>query len=256
MKELVGVAYASPLTLKEYIDDYCESANRRITTVLIDATKHGDVKLNVNVVFTLSFHSFIEHMDSLDKSKAVVFLFDSPVVLSQANVPIMDAREASYLSWAKLATRPKAFMDKLTAMLKSRKQFNVSSLNLELDLITDLLASQGSITQTILTVTMACKSTGQRQRATRAFIDWLVSGKTADSLIDHLAANRVKVHESLTNVVEWFNSDAGLEARITAIKLNDSLSRGEKPNLDRLVKGTRMSAFDLNYLLHYLKTEG
>ena len=178
------------------------------------------------------------------------------MVLSQVNIHIMDARESANMEWSRLNLDEDKFIAELTDMLKSKQTIDVNELNLDIDLIGRLLSSQGSITQTLLGVTMLCSSTGQRQRAIKTYINWLISGQSPEILKDKLSENKVKIdNDAVDNVINWFNSDDGISARVVAIKLHDQLSKGKEVNPEKIIKGTDVTPFDIGYLTKYMKVE-
>ena len=76
MRDLKGIAYESPLTLKEYIDDWRDSTRKKIVPRLITQGKIKPISEDVNLIFVLSFPLFQAYIDELNKSNAAVLVLE------------------------------------------------------------------------------------------------------------------------------------------------------------------------------------
>lgn len=254
MKAVIGICAESAFNIKAYIDNFKRSLPENKRSILVTQFMGfgHKVKKRAKIILCPTFSCLTEHLNVLNKMQCVVIVLDSPIVLSQAKIPVIDAITNDHLRWSFKRLDEDEFILHLRAALNNKQKYRLE--NTDFDLVPKLLYhARGSLTQMLLNITMRCRVPHRRREITTAYIRWLLSDYDIGHLIQQLEDIDLDDH-TIDILVDWFKSDEGAQARLICRKIGQLKSKGKPINYDKLCKDSHVMPFDLKYLFRQLPT--
>jgi len=248
MKAIYGVTNISPLILDAYLSKYERKKRIRLKKRIIDPNMVA-VKHDVDVVFAMSFKSVTANLKSLNLSNAVVFVFDSPILLKGVGVDIVDAIVNSDMTKHKFINFTEASFYSLLgdALKSSSNHFNPVKSSVSSSYL--LQHKDDSITQMLLNITLPASDENKR-RITNTLVKWLM-GKSHDmtGLIESIE-DLVEV-DALILLGKFLESNAGKNTIAVFDSIEDGM--GDR-KIKSLCREKGVPSFDVLYLLSQIKS--
>lgn len=259
MKAIYGISRASAHQLKEFVGEFKDTfPPEKAKKLTCQFLGWGIEPQNKKIIFVPSITNLMNNREALEEIDAVVFVFDNPIVLTQANIPILDAINSGNYRWTYHNLTYDAFVAKLREGLNS-KEGGKTVEKLTLDIVPRLLEQrQGVISHTLINLTYECRVPEKRRDITRAYARWLFSSDPIESLINELLDIGVD-RQSIKRVEAVFESEKGIEARKVCAEITRMRTKAQrkkatgKPstvsiNYEKLCAGTSVEVFDLKYI--------
>lgn len=232
MKVIFGITHSSAHQLREYLEEWLDTLpevrRKKFKKMFLG---YGAVyDRDVHVVFTPSITCVQANREALEASDCVVFVFDNPIVLAQARIPLLDAVSVDSVSWTFLDMDADKFIHHLREGLNGKASASFSSEDLDL-LPTLLKQRQGQTSEALLNAIAISTVPAKRREITAMFVDWLYSGRPVKDLVEMLTIQGVDARACKV-LSDHLESEYGVRIR----ELFREITRMNSP---RKVKGAK-----------------
>lgn len=212
--------------------------------------KKADVVL-IPTSFTLQ-----RHLKELNKSKAVVFVFDTAVqVFMLKPVEMLDVESVhDNFRFVYKHLDSRAIVSALQDGLSAKSGLEIKKETV--DMIPSLLHKvHGSIIGPIMSFTYKIPNTDDREKVLGLVLTWLVGTQTTDALIELLKKEYKfkKVSKALQEMVVFFNSDVGKQGRLAVQFIVSRKTSSKQINYKAISKKFKIDQFDLKYALQLFR---
>lgn len=261
MKALVGICNNSVLTVRDILEQYQKDRKRKMKVQVLGLEETVRKKAHVILISTL--HCFIRNHKALEKSDAVVIVFDTPMLLEYVKpIAILDLLEKklSYiysfkpLDFDSFAAHMDAALGQKTNIKVKREQF---------DVIPTMLGSQlSTILNPVQNYLYGVRDTDKRLQYQKHIYTWLVSGAAVATLEKGMMRliGGDKKPVGLTRLVETLDQEGFLKMRKAFKEAFDSkVQTGAKKkavNTKALAKRHGVDPFDIRYAMKALRKHG
>jgi hypothetical protein len=266
MKQLFGVANNSPHYVQDCIARYGRENESKLRVQILGLADKPSKKADVILVPTVS--TFSKNLAALHARDAIVFLFDSPVMLGYVKpMEILDSKKGG-LSY-KFVFTPLTYervKDALDVGLSATKHVKVSRS--AIDVIPNMLNAQlTSILNPIQDCLYSIRDTDRRLEYQRIIYTWLVSGSSSKALEKQIAKlstdkkgrNSPDIERMLTTLKEegFANSRAGIVEAYQHKAVETPKGKKGKPlNYKKLCAKYNIDPFDIRYTLSLIRKFG
>lgn len=251
MKCVYGISGSSTEECAGFINEWRNAENIKPVLQYITGQKLKD---GLEIAFVHGMARFLEVAYDLDKTDAVVFVFDTKYMLTRSShIEVLDLEK-------KLLKR--SFISKLKQGLESNDRFDYVAVRRDMDSDTENLiksSSGGVVTQLMLSITMECDIQGKKERIADMYANWLAADKTPMDFILEMKDFGVTLHtQTVEDFVRWYSSDPGDKARKQCAKFYNAVKEGDEKSIEAVYKwtvkeGNELTRFDLNYLRTKIK---
>ena len=241
--KVIGITATSPYDIKAYMEQFKEEQpperQKKLRFQFLGFNE--EIKENSTVLLCPSVDVFKQNIANIGKQCVVVF--DSPMLLETALIPVVDAISKDGVRWFLNHLDYEHFRVEFVKLLRGEYKVNP---DMSAKLIPNLLQRvKGSLTSMLLNLTMKSRVPEKRRAITFSYIVWLLSGESLQSLQNRLERLGLD-DEAIAKLVEWFNTEDGQQARKIFVTIN----------YDALCKGTSVEPFDVKYLLKHVRSLG
>jgi hypothetical protein len=236
------------------IFEFTQSMRRWVTEADLDAAPFRPTLLGFEeawpeeikgVVVVPTVALFLQHLPQLIRSKAVVFVFDTAVLLEYVKqMPILDLlekRQSFMYRYKPLDGHEVVRL--IVAARTERTHVEVSKQDVQV-IPTLLGATKSSLLTPILNFLYSTKNTNQRTDYQRAIYGWMRADRPITALTEQLPEGKA------TNLlIEFLVNDEVGKNTVTAVReMVATRASGKQVNIDKLAKKYDLASFDLRYL--------
>lgn len=251
--KVIGITATSPYDIKAYMEQFKEEQpperQKKLRFQFLGFNE--EIKENSTVLLCPSVDVFKQNINNIGKQCVVVF--DSPMLLETALIPVVDAISKDGVRWFLNHLDYEHFRVEFVKLLRGEYKVNP---DMSAKLIPNLLQRvKGSLTSMLLNLTMKSRVPEKRRAITFSYIVWLLSGESLQSLQNRMERLGLD-DEAIAKLVEWFNTEDGQQARKIFVTIKDKQVEGKAINYDALCKGTSVEPFDVKYLLKHVRSLG
>ena len=251
--KVIGITATSPYDIKVYLeqfrDEQSEDKKKKLRFQFLGF--NDKIKESATVLLCPSVDVFKQNIEHIGKQHVLVF--DSPMLLETALIPVVDAISKDGVRWFLNHLDYDHFKVELIKLLKGMYKVDP---DMSATLIPNLLnRAKGSLTSMLLNLTMKSKVPEKRRAITFSYIVWLLNGESVATLQDRLEKLGLD-EEAIAKLADWFNTEAGQQARKIFVSIKDKQMQGKPINYDALCKGTSVEPFDIKYLLKHVRSLG
>lgn len=253
MKRLYGIANTSAYTIRQYVEEFIlrlpEEKQSKIRPHFLG---YGvPYKEDSNLIIVSGYAVFNQNLENLLESKAVVFIIESPIILAQAKIEMLDAHTKDNISWTLSTVDYNKFEQVMFEGLRTKTMVDIGALSLNI-VPTLIHNARGSLTQMLLNMTATCKVPEKRRDITRTYVDWLLSKSDFGTLHQRLSQYGIDA-PTLDKIGRWLNSQHGAQARKIFSAISVLLKEKKPVNYDKLCAGSTVEPFDVKYLLRHAR---
>ena len=211
---------------------------------------------DVLIRFVPAYSIMKRNLDFLyEDCDAVVFLFESAILMAQVEIDMVDAKQAGEFRWSAVPLTYENFKPIIRKGLNEEAPFPpLDVFRKKMEITPHIFeAVGGGMSQMLLNVTQSCSHPANRKKISFTFAEWMIRGGTVDDLMGSLES--VKLNPEMEAMLRsWVVSKAGHEAQRICAKLGRKLMENSGHiNYVQLTKGTSIAPFDLRYLVNQIK---
>ena len=239
------------LILESYLSKYERRVGVKFKKQIIDSSK-VNIK-HADIIFSMTFKSMVSNLKALNLSNAIVFVFDSPLLLSSNGIEMLDAIVNKDMTKYKFVNFTGDAFEKCldyTLKLDSNTIFKPANTG---STESYLLYNRGegeSITQMLLTITLLA-SDEFKKRITVTLVRWLLDkDRCIESLIKSM--DDCIEPESMVVLDKFLSSNSGRKVIAVFDDIRNGMNEGEIKSICR-AKG--VPSFDVLYLLSQINTK-
>ncbi len=210
-----------------------------------------NVRPRAGAVLVPTTKLFLKHRKSLERTNASVFVFDTPILLDYLSpIKLLDSKKAGSLRYKMYDLDP---ADVATAIASKNTSTITCGNN---DVISTLLgATLPSVMKPIQTFLYSIQDTEHRNYCSAEILHYLASSKTklsdlGTSLI--LASKQKKTSPALERLMTFLEEDTTKQTKKVVTHILRTQAAGDTSDVDTLCCEARISAYDVNYILHAL----
>lgn len=145
----------------------------------------------------------------LKDSKAVVFVVDSPMILSGTGMKIIDIKKLESYRWSLNKIEPTAFRALLVNALRGNEPTEFTGVDHLQRLIH---RSRGDFSSMIQTMTVKSRLPEKRREFVAGLVNWLLTSGLESELEKYMKDTLAKDHQTLEDLKEFFNTETGKDA--------------------------------------------
>jgi hypothetical protein len=256
MKQLFGVANNNIYHVESLLHQY-QKAHGKLKVQIVGFGKLPNKEAQVMLLPNVKMLS--DNLKVIQKSKAVVLVFDCPVLCDYLKpITLLDVakRSPSY----KYVFKPLEYEDFETHLRRAlRVKERVKIDKSYIDVIPKLLGEQlSSVLNPIMTFLYRIRDTDRRQDYHKLIMEWLVSGAPTKDLrkIVMGMGDFKREPKAMTTLIDYFEDEGAANARIALKEAMDAKSAKKPVSFKKLSKKYQIDPYDIRYTLAVLRKFG
>lgn len=250
--------------VQNYHDGLDEKKQAKFTWQILGP---GDVYDGSLIVICIHLQSYLNNQRKLEDSRAMVVIFDTAIVLGNAQIETLDAHSMGGYRWSMRAIEEGTFRSRMVKGLKNKEGVSIEH---QVSLLQNLIDQRkGDLSSFIQKITMQSRIPERRRDIQQVFVYWLlVESSDIGKLRARLEALQME-EESIQESIDFFETEVGIDAIKVFKGIQACRARVTKPNknkgkkaaqkivrrkqisvpYEKLCKDTQISVFDAKYLM-------